>query len=317
MADKRSYEQDEEYPPPLVRAPGISAIRPVERIGADPQTNPQLAEIILRAEAAREDEVVSHLWDAHPEGFRHDELPDGRHEYGIYVPEPDADITRERLVRQLSINDHDMSLVAGDWHERWKEFHRPVIIDTLWVGPPWELPAPVDYKNVVIEPGQGFGTGAHATTYLVLAALQKQQRTSVLDIGCGSGVLSVAAHVLGFSPVTACDNDHLAVDSTRDNLKRNGITGISVSQVDAINDRLPEAELVLANLTLEPLVQIVPRLKCRRAIVSGILKSQYESAVAAFEGAGFVVRERFDRDGWLALVLDRADVTSPISNQLV
>ena len=104
--------------------------------------------------------------------------------------------------------------VEAGWNEAWKRFHRPVQIDRLWVGPPWETPAE-GLVPVVVDPGLAFGTGAHPTTQLCLRFLLEHDPVSLLDLGCGSGVLSIAAAKLGYAPVTAFDLDDAAVAATR------------------------------------------------------------------------------------------------------
>ena len=101
--------------------------------------------------------------------------------------------------------DATLAEVEPGWEDRWREFHHPVRIGPLWVGPPWETPPP-DAIPVVIDPGQAFGTGAHPTTRLCLELLLDQPRGSVLDVGCGSGVIAIAAAKLGFGPVLAVDD---------------------------------------------------------------------------------------------------------------
>jgi ribosomal protein L11 methyltransferase len=94
--------------------------------------------------------------------------------------------------------------VDDGWAERWRAFHRPVQVGELWVGPPWEEP-PAGVSAVVVDPGRAFGTGSHSTTRLCLEVLQTLERTELLDIGCGSGVLAIAAALLGFAPVRGVD----------------------------------------------------------------------------------------------------------------
>jgi ribosomal protein L11 methyltransferase len=267
-----------------------------------------LVEVVLRVPAAEEEQAVAHLLEYSPSGFRQESQGD-EVEFGVYVPAPNAHLVATYLQRAgVTVSASATELVPADYAERWREFHQPVTIGELWVGPPWqEQDAPAGLKKVVIEPGQGFGTGAHPTTRLVLTLLLEQRRCSVLDVGCGSGVLAVAAGLLGFAPVTAIDNDPVAIDATTDNVARHGMSSIQVRLVDATTERLPYADLVLANLTLEPLEMLAPRLKVPRIIASGLLRSQVETATAAFEAAGYVVRERRDRDGWAALVLDAVD----------
>jgi ribosomal protein L11 methyltransferase len=182
--------------------------------------------------------------------------------------------------------------VEPGWQEAWKRFHRPLRVGRLWLGPPWEDPDP-DAVPVVIEPGLAFGTGAHATTRLCLELLLERPPTSVLDLGCGSGVLSVAAAQLGFRPVTALDVDPQAVDAARENAGRNGVE-IAVSQADVFADELPEAQLSLANITLDGVELLAPRLKGAELIASGYL------AAARPAPTGWRHRERREADGWAA-----------------
>lgn len=273
----------------------------------------QLVEVVLRVESEHEELAVGVLLELSPSGFRHDSMTtpggDAIAEFGIFASPTEMSTIGTYLMRAgVPLISIDSIPVAADWSERWKEFHKPVIIGELWVGPPWDsAQVPSGTKPVVIEPGQGFGTGAHPTTRLVLSLLGEQPRSSVLDVGCGSGVLAIAAAVLGFGPITAIDNDPAAIQSTHENLERNAVRGIEVRLTDARDESLPVADLVLANLTLEPLQVIAPRVNTPRIIASGLLRSQVDTAVAAFEEAGYVLRDRRDRDGWAAIVLDNVD----------
>jgi ribosomal protein L11 methyltransferase len=161
--------------------------------------------------------------------------------------------------------------VEEDWQDRWRQFHKPVRVGSLWIGPPWEAPDE-DATAVVIDPGRAFGTGGHPTTQLCLQLLESEERGSVLDVGCGSGVLSIAAAKLGFAPVRAFDFDPQAVEATERNAADNGVT-VDVSQADLREDELPEADLALANIAAEAVVLLGPRLRAARAITSGYLFS--------------------------------------------
>ncbi len=159
--------------------------------------------------------------------------------------------------------------VAADWQDAWRRFHRAARVGPLWIGPPWLEPDP-DTVPVVIEPAQAFGTGAHPTTRLCLELLLDEVRTSVLDVGCGSGVLSVAAARLGFSPVVAVDREAAAVDATRRNAAANAVV-LDVELADAITDELPSAALALANLEASLVESVASRLPCDRLVSSGYL----------------------------------------------
>ncbi|MCW2927056.1 MAG: ribosomal methyltransferase [Thermoleophilia bacterium] len=245
-----------------------------------------------------------------PGGFQHEPQEDGGARFAVFVPAGDEGRVEAWLAGAgIAIEGTPVvTPVPGDWAERWKEFHQAVVIGSLWVGPPWQVAdAPAGLKQVVIEPAQGFGTGAHPTTRLVLALLQDQPRASILDLGCGSGVLAVAAAKLGFRPIIAVDNDPVAVENTIENLVHNDVESLVQTRVlDALREDLPRADIVLANVLLEPLVRIAPRMTAPRLVLSGLLRSQVDECVAAYEAVGYVLRERRDRDGWAAIVLEDA-----------
>jgi ribosomal protein L11 methyltransferase len=191
--------------------------------------------------------------------------------------------------------------VETGWEDRWREFHHGAQIGgRLWVGPPWEE-APAGLPAVVIDPGRAFGTGQHGTTAACLELLlDVEPRGSVLDLGCGSGVLAIGAARLGFAPVTACDNDPLAVSAARENAAANGVA-IEVVAADVLTDELPPADLWLANILHAPLIALFERPAARpaRAIVSGI---RLHEPVVPY---GYREAARVEREGWLAQLLER------------
>jgi ribosomal protein L11 methyltransferase len=147
---------------------------------------------------------------------------------------------------------------------------------------------------VVIDPGRAFGTGAHGSTRAALELLQRLDPAPALDLGCGSGVLSIAALRLGFGPLQAFDLDPLAVDATRRNAERNGVD-VPVAQSDVLTDPLPAAPLWLANLELHLLEPLLRRPDVPpRVLVSGLLDPQ------TVGGA-----ERVVVDGWAAELVER------------
>ena len=100
------------------------------------------------------------------------------------------------------------------WEDSWREFHHGVVVGRFWVGPPWEEPPP-GLEPIVVDPGRAFGTGAHPTTRLSLELLQSSSRARLLDVGCGSGVLSIGAAKLGFAP-----GDAASISTTRRSRRR-------------------------------------------------------------------------------------------------
>jgi ribosomal protein L11 methyltransferase len=182
--------------------------------------------------------------------------------------------------------------VEAGWEERWRTFHRPVTVGPLWVGPPWEEP-PAGLLPVVIDPARAFGTGAHATTRLCLELLVDLPRGSLLDVGCGSGVLAIAGARLGFTPVVALDLDPLAIDATRENAAANGVV-VETALVDAIGGTLPSTATAVANISFEAAPEIAARLDCERLVTSGYLVSNRLLL------PGFSARRRLDDEGWAA-----------------
>jgi ribosomal protein L11 methyltransferase len=193
-----------------------------------------------------------------------------------------------------------LEVVEGDWAERWREFHHGrVIAGRLWVGPPWEDP-PTGLPSVVIDPGQAFGTGGHGSTRATLELLATLPAGgSVLDLGCGSGVLAIAALRLGFEPVHACDLDPIAVEVTAENAARNGVA-LAPFVADAISDPLPDAPLWIANILRRPLELLLGRADAApRAIVSGLVHDEQLDAPA------YRVERCAVLDGWQAILLER------------
>ncbi len=216
------------------------------------------------------------------------------------------------------------SEVPDDWSERWKRFHRPVLIQSpsvavpsLHVRPPWE-PAlhRDDVREIEIDPGQAFGTGAHATTALCLelllaVAAEDSSRLAALDVGAGSGVLAIAAAALGYGPVLALDNDRLSVEATEVNARRAGLAVCARLQ-DLRSRPLPAGHpLVLANL-LRPLLLDLLDALARGAhtpahlIAGGLLREEADEVAAAYdERLNLRERARLRRGEWAALWLER------------
>lgn len=207
------------------------------------------------------------------------------------------------------------SEIADDWSTRWRSFHQPVTVaDTLYVRPPWHEPsADRSLLDVVIEPGQAFGTGSHATTRLCLELLVEMAARGassgpLLDLGCGSGVLAIAAAKLGFAPVLAVDHERESVDAAAANAAANGVT-LEVRHLDLLHDELPAAPTITANLLLPLLLSLSARIAQApdTLIASGLLTDQVDEVATSF-AARHGLRERMRRaDGdWSALLLEHA-----------
>jgi len=184
--------------------------------------------------------------------------------------------------------------VEPGWEDNWRAFHRPVEIGKLWVGSPWEE-SPQGLLPVVIDPGGAFGTGAHPTTRLCLELLQEVESASLLDLGCGSGVLAIAAVKLGFSPVVALDNDPEAIEATLTNAVANGAR-LDVRLADVLAATLPAVDVVACNISLQALEELPPRLRCKMLVASGFLASD------DLRLSGYSVVSRQEQGDWAAVV---------------
>lgn len=178
-----------------------------------------------------------------------------------------TDAAGEERIRRACRGRVSVAAVRPGWEDAWREFHQPVRVGPLWIGPPWFEP-PTDTPALVIDPGRAFGTGAHETTSLCLELLVEEAPTSLLDIGCGSGVIAIAGAKLGFSPVFAVDIDPIAVSAAHANAAFNHVE-IEVSELDATHDFLPSANLAVANIGPVELEQLAPRIDVGRLIASG------------------------------------------------
>src|SRR5439155_10292654 len=178
--------------------------------------------------------------------------------------------------------------VPDDWAERWKRFHVAILLGgRLYVRPPWEQPAVrPGVHEVVIDPGQAFGTGTHPTTRLCLELMLELEPAegSFADLGCGSGVLAIAAAKLGFGPVSAFDADRAAVAATDFNARANAVLLERVERLDLRTGPVPEAEVVAANLMRPLLLRVAERMERppRILILSGLLDHEADEVAAAF-----------------------------------
>jgi len=299
--------------------------------------------IRLAIRVARENAelVLAELLELTPGGVEESEAGDGSIEYAVYgAPGELPGLPDLRAVVGQALVEISTSEVPDDWHEQWKRFHRPILIPApslagaggsgpgvpaLHVRPPWEGPsegAAGEVREIVIDPGQAFGTGAHASTRLCLELLlelaaHELPRGALLDVGTGSGVLSIAAAALGFAPVLGVDNEQESVLAATENARVNEVE-IAVRRLDLRSQALPWGEwagacnaptVVLANLLRPLLLDLAATMPGAPAhlIAGGLLQEEVDEIVSAFGGRlGLHERERRAGGEWAAVWLTAA-----------
>jgi len=263
--------------------------------------------LAIRVRREQAELVLAELLELAPGGVEELER-DGLIEYALYgAPGELPALPDLKAAAGGALVDVSTEEIADDLAERWRDFHRPLVLDgRLTVRPPWEAPrgTPID---LVIDPGRAFGTGAHASTRLCLELmLELSPHGGFLDLGCGSAVLAIAAARLGWAPVTALDNEAAAVDAARANARANRVT-VDVRRLDLRTEPVPVAPTIAANLLAPLLLSWAPQVPAgaRRVIASGLLVPEADRIAAAFADVGLVEVARRRRGEWAALMLAR------------
>ena len=259
--------------------------------------------------------VLADLLELAPGGFEQVDAPDGLEdvvEYAIYGAEGELpDLGAVRAAAGEDIVEVDSREVPDDWDERWKRFYFPVLVaGRLYVRPPWERPAERGgVEEVVIDPGGAFGTGTHHTTRMCLELmLEAPASGSFTDLGCGSGVLSIAAAKLGFDPVLGVDADRAAVEETDRNARANYVQ-VEVRRLDLRSEPVPVADVMAANLTTRLCEAVAQGWAARgerpgTLIASGFLREDADRIADALAGAGLEQRRRIVSGDWAAILAE-------------
>jgi len=267
--------------------------------------------LAVRVPRAAAEIVLAELLELSPAGLEETDVDDGVVEYALYgAPGELPDLPALHAAAGDAVVEVSSSEVPDDWADRWKAWHRPV--DVAWrfrrmrVRPPWEEALAADEgMDLVIDPGQAFGTGAHHTTRLCLELLlELDPAGAVADWGSGSGVLAIAAARLGYAPVLAVDVEPASLEASAENARVNGAE-IEVRRVNLRREPAPWAPTVLANL-VRPLLLDVARLLERppeRLIASGLLRAEADEVAAAFAPHGLRERDRRFGGEWAAVLL--------------
>ncbi len=236
---------------------------------------------------------------------------DRTHVVALYPAEVDIDAVLAALAERLApevLPDYRLSpLEDKDWTRAWMDAFEPMRFgERLWIVPSWHQAPDPKGVNILLDPGLAFGTGTHPTTRLCLGWLDGHPTTgqTVIDYGCGSGILAIAAALLGAGSVHGVDNDPQALLASRDNAERNDVS-------ERLELYLPEAfpeiqaELLLANILAGPLVSLAPKLAGHvkpggHIVLSGILPEQADQVREAYL-PWFEMAAPVEDDGWIRL----------------
>lgn len=205
-------------------------------------------------------------------------------------------------------------LADRDWEREWMDDFTPLRMgQRLWIVPSWHEPPEADAVNLILDPGLAFGTGTHPTTALCLEWLDELAvaghlaEQTVLDVGCGSGILAIAALKLGASHADATDIDPQALQASRDNAERNGIaeSGLNLYYPEQLSDS-GDYPIVTANILAGPLVELAPMIAGHvapggRIALSGVLANQADDVYEAYAAQGIAMDEPVIREGWVRL----------------
>ena len=227
----------------------------------------------------------------------------------------EADTDEAALIAHLqllcggTLPEHHLERIEDqDWERSWMDNFQPMRFgQRLWIVPSWHAAPEPDAVNLLLDPGLAFGTGTHPTTALCLEWLdgQKLDDCHVIDFGCGSGILAIAALLLGAPQAVGTDIDPQALEASRDNASRNGIDPARFPVYLPADLPQQPADVVVANILAGPLVSLAPQITALvksggRLALSGILAEQAEDVRAAYAGA-FDLDPTASKDGWVRI----------------
>jgi ribosomal protein L11 methyltransferase len=293
-----------------------------------------LIRLAVRCTPEQADLVLAELTVLAPNGVEEERGPDYV-EFAIYGGEGElpelGDLDAAIAGGRVEVSSTE---IPDDWADRWRDFHKPLLVaDRLWLRPSWEAPR-AGAVDVVVDPGQAFGTGAHPTTRLCLQYLCELERAGeargeLVDLGTGSGVLAIAAAKLGWGPIRGYDHEPAALEAAAANAAANDVE-LSLKRANLRED-LPElAPTVVANMTAPILLAVAGLMKERwrepgegsadnsgegpptpppateTVVCSGLLPGEVDEVAAAFSLSGLGEANRCQDGGWAAVLLRRS-----------
>jgi len=272
-----------------------------------------LIRLAVRCAPEQAEIVLAELTVLAPNGVEEDHGPDYV-EYAIYGGEGELpDLGEIEVAAGDGLVEVVATEVPDDWADRWQDFHKPILVGgRLWLRPSWEPPKE-GAIDVVVDPGQAFGTGAHPTTRMCLELLLElaeagEAEGELTDLGTGSGVLAIAAAKLGWSPVHGYDHEAPAIEAAATNARINDVE-LQLSRMN-LREELPGlSPTTVANMTAPILKEIAKQLEGGRdpstLLLSGLLPTELDEMATAFEPAGLGEADRRVDGDWAALLLRR------------
>ena len=200
-----------------------------------------------------------------------------------------------------------------DWENEWKKyFHSFRVSDTFVIVPSWELDdheIKLDDRLIKLDPGMAFGTGDHPTTSMCLKYIEKivKPEDKIIDVGTGSGILTIGAHLMGARDLTATDIDELSLKVAKENLELNDIDGVDVHSADLLKNETSKYDIVIANILAHVIeMMITDAYDCINPggyfISSGIIVEKRDDILAQLKETGFTVLEILEDNGWVSIL---------------
>jgi len=249
-----------------------------------------------------------------------DELIESGHFLSVETKKSEISIldlweNRENLIlileREFPNEKWTMDKLEGrDWNQEWIEGFQPIRINRkMWITPPWQLEKiPENHTKIIINPGNAFGTGTHESTYLVLKLMKKMLRSgdNVLDLGCGSGILSIAARKMGAAKVHAIDNDPEIEHNFKENLEKNDTEDITWKICDILSMDTYSCDLALINIQKHVILPLLERFSVakgtpNRVILAGLLYDHKKDIRNALKERGYKTLEIRRMNEWMAV----------------